>query len=218
MNVWSTESDGTVLVNGIAPTLPKILPDLRRILANYGALIAKHSARTGVPESWIASFIKSESNGDAAAVGSSGEVGLMQLMPFHWGGRTAEQMKSPDQNIATGSDILYRLSRSPCIGWDLPKACSGYNCGQTKEGCPKPRATSIWGMCVAADYYITNIAAQNNDLIKILGVKGTPTAPPPAPNKTFIPPIASRTTPDGNSGLLAVGVGAAIGLALLLKK
>lgn len=214
MNTWQMRDDGIAIVNGSVPSLPKFDADLQRIIKNFGPYIAAHAKRTGVPESWIVAFIKAESNGSTTAKGSSGEVGLMQLMSFHWGGRTAEQMTDPDTNIRVGTDLLYRITRSPCIGWDLAKAASAYNCGQSKDGCPKPKSTSVWGICAAADWYIGNILAHSNDAAR-LGMSPRPTTAAP----TSKDPLPRNVTPveGGGVGLAAIGIGAVAAILLTRK-
>lgn len=73
-----------------------------------------------------------ESGFNAGAVGSSGERGLMQIMPGTWQrfsqGVGFDQAFDPEYNLTTwGNYMVWLLSR---YGWDYQKALEGYNGGE----------------------------------------------------------------------------------------
>lgn len=82
----------------------------------------------GVP-AWLALAIaQRESNFDNSAIGTSGEIGIFQLMPS-----TAAQLgvdpTDPVQNIAGGVAYLKQLLAQ--FGGDTQKAAAAFNCGPT---------------------------------------------------------------------------------------
>ena len=50
----------------------------------YAVHVADAARRFGIPEDWIWSVMRVESNGDVRAVSSAGAMGLMQIMPGTW--------------------------------------------------------------------------------------------------------------------------------------
>lgn len=186
---WRTLTSGAVEVDGKLPELdPAGLAVLRGAVMRWRALAEKHSARTGVPVNWILGVIYAETGGVPTLTSPKGAFGLMQVMPFNWGGRTREQMADPDTNIHVGANIL--AAHRKRMGPDLPKVASGYNAGaQAQSGAPHPSATSPWGMRENKGY-ISHVVSAANSALKELGG-----ASPKAP----APPAAGRS--DAETGL-----------------
>lgn len=67
--------------------------------------VATASNKYGVPANLIKSIIRMESNGVPTAVSVQGATGLMQVMPFHDGGRR-DRLLDPAYNIDMGTRIL----------------------------------------------------------------------------------------------------------------
>src|SRR3972149_6103442 len=103
------------------------------------------AAKHQIPVSWILAVIYAETLGDPTLTSSAGAYGLMQIMPFNWGGRTRAQMADGPTNIDVGAGILAGHARR--MGPVLPKIASGYNAGASaKTGAPHSSAKSPWGM------------------------------------------------------------------------
>lgn len=186
---WRTLPSGAVEVDGKLPELdPAGLAVLRGAVMRWRALAEKHSTRTGVPVHWLLGVIYAETGGVPTLTSPKGAFGLMQVMPFNWGGRTREQMADPDTNIAVGANIL--AGHVKRMGRDLPKVASGYNAGaQGQSGAPHPSPTSPWGMRENKGY-ISHVVSAANSALKELGG-----ASPKAP----APPAAGRS--DAETGL-----------------
>lgn len=165
---WRTLPSGAVEVDGKLPELtPAELYVLRTRVMRWRSLAEKHSARTGVPVHWLLGVIFAETGGVPTLTSQKGAFGLMQVMPFNWGGRSKEQMTDPDTNILVGSNIL--AGHIKRMGRDLPKVASGYNAGaQAQSGAPHPSATSPWGMRENKGY-ISNVVSGANSALKELG-------------------------------------------------
>lgn len=144
---------------------------LLMVWSEWRDLFAANAKRTGVPLEWLVAIARWESGGDPDAVGTSGEVGLFQLMPALWRGHSAAEMKDPARNTEYAADLLRDLRKS--LGDRLPEVCSVYNCGAAKWTPtiePKrPTAGELypWGLCeVTKDGknlgYITKIVAASN--------------------------------------------------------
>lgn len=189
MYSWRTLPSGAVEVDGKLPELGGAeLAALRTRVMRWRALADKHSARTGVPVHWLLGVIYAETGGVPTLTSPKGAFGLMQVMPFNWGGRTKEQMADPDTNILVGSNIL--AGHIKRMGRDLPKVASGYNAGaQAQSGAPHPSAASPWGMRENRGY-ISNVVAGANSALRELA------ADPP---KVGAPQTAGRS--DAETGL-----------------
>lgn len=151
---WRTLPNGQVEIAGEGVTMPAPAYEarLRRVVDKWGELAREHARRTGVPFAWVVSFISVESGGDPKAVSPAGAVGLMQLMPVWWHGRTQAQMLEPGTNVSEGTDLLKILRAAPGTGGELPKVASAYNCGSGSGSTPWARPGTRWGMCEAPGY------------------------------------------------------------------
>lgn len=167
---WRTLTSGAVEVDGKLPELaPVELAALRTRVMRWRPLAEKHSARTGVPVHWLLGVIYAETGGVPTLTSSKGAHGLMQVMPFNWGGRSKAEMSDPDTNILVGSNILAGMIKR--MGRDLPKVASGYNAGaQAQSGAPHPSETSPWGMRENRGY-ISNVVSGANSALKELSAE-----------------------------------------------
>lgn len=68
------------LIAAVSLTVPAKAGELRDANGNLDALIAKHAAANGIPESLVRRIIKRESGGRAHVV-SKGNYGIMQIKP-----------------------------------------------------------------------------------------------------------------------------------------
>lgn len=168
MTTYRTLPGGAVEVDGRLPELdPASLAVFRARVWRWRELAEKHSARTGVPVHWLLGIIFAETGGVPTLTSPKGAFGLMQVMPFNWGGRTREQMADPDTNIHVGANIL--AAHRKRMGPDLPKVASGYNAGaQAQSGAPHPSATSPWGMRENKGY-ISHVVSAANSALRELG-------------------------------------------------
>ncbi len=162
---WRTLSDGRVEIVGMG--IPRLrdaaAARFERTLARWRPLILSQSKRSKVPASWIASFINVESAGDPRAVSPAGAVGLLQLMPQWWRGKSEEQMKDPTTNATIGADLLAAIRRTQP---QLPVVASVYNGGSdTATNAPRLRPGAPWGMLEQSGY-ITQVVSGNNYAIE----------------------------------------------------
>lgn len=203
---YHVETNGVYVVDASVMRRTALVPRMKEIWSKYGSIINAEALKVGIAPSWVLSFIKTESNGEPSAVGSSGEVGLMQLTSPLWGGRSREQVFEPTTNIELGCAYIRYLYDT--VGNDLPKIASGYNCGLGSDGQPKPQSVSPWNYCswyggsYKPGWYIDDIVAQSNEAILSLGLAGTPTGTPKGPGKAPKPnpgPMA-RSVPAPSAG------------------
>jgi hypothetical protein len=173
---WRTLDNGQIEIGGIGVPVASgaELETLLRVVRQWDELIARHSARTGVPRAWIGSMIRAESAGDPSAVSPAGAVGLMQIMPSWWRGHSKAEMTSAsgEPNATIGTDLLatIRATQTPGPrGPELPKVASAYNCGSdTGKNEPRIRPLNEWGMCEDKGY-ISRVVVGNNTLIARFG-------------------------------------------------
>ena len=66
----------------------------------YAGHVADAARRFGIPEAWIWTVMRVESNGDSRAVSSAGAMGLMQIMPATWASlRARHGLRSDPYNV-----------------------------------------------------------------------------------------------------------------------
>lgn len=70
----------------------------------WRSLICKYAKKNGLDPNLVAAVMKAESGGDERAISSSGALGLMQVMPFHY--KNGEDGLDPETSIAKGCAIL----------------------------------------------------------------------------------------------------------------
>lgn len=97
----------------------------------YGTYVAEAAQRFGIPETWIWTVMRVESNGDPAAISRAGAIGLMQIMPGTWAVLTAryglgDNPRDVRANIHAGAAYLREMIDR--YG-DLPAAFAAYNAG-----------------------------------------------------------------------------------------
>lgn len=97
-------------------------------------LIVANAARFRLSPELIQAVIATESKFDSRAISHTGAVGMMQLMPdtAEWiakeSGLPAENLKSPEENLALGSWYLYYLIDK--YDGNLVLALAAYNAGR----------------------------------------------------------------------------------------
>jgi hypothetical protein len=163
---WTTTADGCVLVDrgtGLGLELltvvsPSYRQQLDTIAEKWGAIAADAGAARGAPVSWILGAIFRESGGaHPTPVGTSGEVGLMQIIPrMH--GMSAAELVDPAANIDKGAQLL---GDSLALGYDLPQALSRYNAGAGSSGQPHGSTVSPWGMAETPGHIESIVRAHN---------------------------------------------------------
>jgi soluble lytic murein transglycosylase-like protein len=120
-----------VVVLGILLWLALRTTAMRASDSPYADIIAHASSEYNVPQDWIAAVISTESSWNPNAVGSSGEIGLMQVLPTTAYGLgysgPVQDMYDPDLNIHLGTQLLGQLRTH--YGNDLSRVYSAYNSG-----------------------------------------------------------------------------------------
>ena len=110
-----------------ASTIPARVVD--RVMLYAGDMF-RYGVEQGVDPALVASVMTVESGGDASAIGTAGEIGLMQIMPStgYWiANVTPEQLRQPGINIQTGAGyIRYCIDRK---GGNIAAGVAGYNYG-----------------------------------------------------------------------------------------
>jgi hypothetical protein len=99
--------------------------------AEYEGLITGASEKYGVDANLIKAVIQQESGWDQNTVGTSGEKGLMQIMPetgARYGLVNDEDFFNPEKNIDVGTHYLSDLLKR--YNGDTKKAISAYNTGE----------------------------------------------------------------------------------------
>jgi hypothetical protein len=117
--------------------------------------ISNASAATGVPISLLTAQALQESGGNQDAVGSSGEIGLMQLLPS-----TAAQLGVDPTDIndnAMGGALYDQQLYEQYGSWDL--ALAAYNSGEGTVNNAVANYGSNWtsGVPASTQNYVTNI-------------------------------------------------------------
>ncbi len=84
----------------------------------------------GIDSNLIWAVIQTESGGNPNAIGSSGEIGLMQLMPATaaWYGVSSDQLYDPYYNVQAGASYLTDMINK----YGLEGGIQAYNLGETK--------------------------------------------------------------------------------------
>jgi len=155
-----TLPDGRTTIVGLGtPSLaPELAASFRKVLARWRPLIVKHAKRTGVAPAWIAGVLWEESTGNPSAKSPAGAVGLMQLMPQWWRGKSEAEMMQPARSVEYGADLMAAIARTEP---SLPAIASVYNCGSTNAAnTPKP-GSGPWGYCEAPGYINAVVSAAN---------------------------------------------------------
>jgi len=187
---WYQAADGRVLVRTDsvgdgAWTPPKLseraYSTLRHLVDRWLPLLQTVIDDAGLSRGLVMSILFGEGGTDPRAVSPAGAVGLFQLMPAHWGGRTKEQMMDPVTSCAVACGLLrsIRDSRSqitPGAVWELPAIASRYNAGSPDGVRPwtngdwlgagrRQDQLSRWGYA-AEPGYIDRVVGAYNSLVE----------------------------------------------------
>jgi soluble lytic murein transglycosylase-like protein len=118
-------------------------------------LIKMVSERHNVDPALVRAVIRTESNGDPAAVSNKGAQGLMQLMPTTAAEMGVTNAFNPQENLEGGVRYLRQLLSR--YGGDLDKALAAYNAGagavDRAKGVPRYRETQEYVKKVTSSYY-----------------------------------------------------------------
>jgi hypothetical protein len=95
--------------------------------SDYKALIRHYAQKYNLDKNMVQAVIKAESNFDPYAVSSAGAQGLMQLMPATAAEMSIRNPFDPGQNIAGGTQYLYKLMQ--LFDNDIDLVLAGYNAG-----------------------------------------------------------------------------------------
>lgn len=95
--------------------------------ADYRSIIRRYARYYRLNDALITAVIKAESNFDRYAVSKSGAQGLMQLMPATAASMSVRDSFDPVQNIAGGTQYLYKLL--DLFDDNLDLALAAYNAG-----------------------------------------------------------------------------------------
>lgn len=206
---WRTLPGDVVEVEGHGVPKTKGWP---RAVEQWHDLIFSASDHFGVPANWIAGVVARESTGNVNATGSSGEIGLMQLMPAtaKWLAKLEglpepgpEEIRKPAVNIQLGTRYLRDLLSK--YNGQLPLASAAYNAGSVRCG-----VSNEWGMKMHASYVMDVIEYANSALEH--GFDPNSKGPPPIPLPLLVNIEYARAANE--SPRRAYPLVAAIGLAL----
>lgn len=165
---WRTVEGGFVEVEGRG-VRRAFGPEVARCWQKWQAPISANEARLTLPRTMILATMAVESGGNENAKGTSGEVGLMQLMPINWRGLSAAQVAVPATNIQIGSEMLATYWFANGAGDGVPRVASCYNAGSEANLTPHPRASDPWGMVESAGYIDKIVAAYNEAIAQMSG-------------------------------------------------
>ena len=127
-------------------------------------LIKTVAERHNVDPALVRAVIRTESNGDPAAVSNKGAQGLMQLMPTTAAEMGVTNAFNPQENLEGGVRYLRQLLSR--YGGDLDKALAAYNAGASAvdraKGVPHYRETQEYVKKVTSSYYAGAPARANS--------------------------------------------------------
>lgn len=157
---WRLLPSGLIEVEGEGtPSFPESSAEFRNMAQtwkNFGGELASAGDRHGVPVSWMLAVatmetghLSSDPKKQAQAVSPAGAIGVMQIMPANaqpFGGRTADQLFNPSDNIDTGARILATHLKDPARG-GLPGISALYNSGRLCQA-----GRNEWNLLADANY------------------------------------------------------------------
>jgi soluble lytic murein transglycosylase-like protein len=160
--------DSSLVASAGAPeVMPQLAPPVgvtnQQAASNGGALtndrleqlIRTVAERHNVDPALVRAVIRTESNGDPAAVSNKGAQGLMQLMPTTAAELGVSNVFNPQENLEGGVRYLQQLLAR--YGGDLDKALAAYNAGagavDRAKGVPRYRETQEYVKKVTKSYY-----------------------------------------------------------------
>lgn len=193
--------------------MKEILDKLNEEQEKYALEIATKAEQMGIDPRLAVALAYRESGLNPKAKGSSGEVGLMQVMPRTAKGMgfTFDELSDPSKNIEVGLTYLKRGLEK--FGGDPALAAAGYNAGLDHPFFKEPEKHSL---PASTEKYLSDINGYG-------GFVATPAAKPeevqPEDATTPVPTAASEEDFMQNkkrmmADLIAAGSGAAIGKGL----
>jgi len=167
---WDMQDDGLIAVEGEGT--PAFDPgslrfkQMEQTWANWAGLILDAASANGIPPAWILAIMCQETGlwsddpaEQAAKVSYDGGVGLMQITHPSLG--SPKDMLDPEANIAAGTGLLAKLSRTR--NGQLPEIAANYNAGGVRCGA----SGNPWGMVMTGDY-VGNVIRWNNAAVMYL--------------------------------------------------
>ena len=125
MNISSTAFDVNNYINEYYPNIPEEVSNI------ISWVVGKASQEFKIPPALIVAVIEQESSFNVMAVGSAGEIGLMQIHPRYWKDRLGIKNKNKlfgiRTNIYSGTQIIKWLLEE--THGDLRQAVKKYNGG-----------------------------------------------------------------------------------------
>lgn len=111
---------------------------IEKVTSTYGGYIAANATRYNVPLKRVTAMVIQESRGNPAAVGSIGEIGLMQITEAAMldvnrvfsKSFTLADLRNPDRNIECGCAYLSYMKQ--IFAGDIDKATRAYNAGASR--------------------------------------------------------------------------------------
>lgn len=190
MKRWRTLANGSIAVEGEGlPVLPDHAPSgpsgatIRSVRARWFDPVARNAARTGIPIAWLLAIVAAESAGDPNARSPAGALGLAQLMPINWRGKSEAQIRDPEVNLAIASEMLRTIADRNAF--ELPRIASVYNAGGGTGNVPWPRADRPWGMAEDPPYIDWVVRGSNTAIAQLSGTD----APAPEQGKGIPLPV-----------------------------
>lgn len=185
--------------------------------------IALEAQRQGVDPNLAIEVATKESGLNQAAIGSSGEIGIFQLMPATAAGLGVDPT-DPNQNIAGGISLLRQmLSRYG----DPAKALAAYNWGPGSASNPRlDYVLATYGanwfahIPASTQSYITSIlGAVQTQYTPVFNPAGaTPTFAPSGSVLSIPPDQAAPDTSGSIWGTLGIAVAIILGLGFVLSE
>jgi hypothetical protein len=175
LSAYKTEN-GTIFVQsgGIwsEPRLPEhvhqeLLSVIQLWKSDVEELLTTDEFRS-IPESWIWAIMWAESRGNPNVKSKCGALGLMQVMPFHFG--PTDSPFEPRTNLRAGARWILQGIKRLGGAFDLPKSASHYNAGGPFNNTSWVAAgknvafTTKWGVPAEKGYIDTVVCANNTFL------------------------------------------------------
>ena len=160
-------------------------------------LVRQAAAKYRIPEALLAAVVQKESSFNPRAVGSRGEIGLMQLMPQMVKALGVQDPMDPAQNLDGGARHLsYLLNK---YGGSMSLALAAYNAGEPAvdkvKGIPNIPSTVAYVREIADIVNQAGGARQPMEKVTQVASKTPPGYPTPFPNAMTRPgpaPVAPQ--------------------------
>ncbi|MFA6534356.1 MAG: lytic transglycosylase domain-containing protein [Patescibacteria group bacterium] len=102
----------------------------------YDAILSQYAGSAGIDCTKLKAHMLEESGGNPNAVSPSNACGLIQLLPST-AGKTCEELKDPETNIAAAAKYYKQIQDNPCPSSAKYKSGKSVTCDASKSGCNK---------------------------------------------------------------------------------